>query len=282
MARKIVAVTGGSSGIGLATAKAFAAQGADVALIARNPERLQAARAEVESSRREADQQVAVYECDIADRDRVFSVFDAVNRDLGTPDVLVNSAGIFLPGYFESMPEEWFRQHLEIDVLGMMYACRAVVPSMIARGSGHVVNVASVAGFMGVFGYTAYSTAKFAVIGFSEALRGEMLPLGIKVSVVCPPDVDTPGLALEKSLRPAETDKVCGNMAAVQPELVAKEIVAAVDKGRYLVIPGFLGKVYYRLKGVLPELYFLITDGDVAKARTQRLAATEQPAEESA
>jgi len=282
MARKIVAVTGGSSGIGLATAKAFAAQGADVALIARNPERLQAARAEVEASRREADQRVTVYECDIVDRDRVFSVFDAVGRELGTPDVLVNSAGIFLPGYFESMPEEWFRQHLEIDVLGMMYACRAVVPSMIARGSGHVVNVASVAGFMGVFGYTAYSTAKFAVIGFSEALRGEMLPLGIKVSVVCPPDVDTPGLALEKSLRPAETDKVCGNMAAVQPEFVAREIVAAVDKGRYLVIPGFVGKVYYRLKGLLPELYFLITDGDVAKARKQRLAATEQPAEERA
>lgn len=283
MARSVVMVTGGSSGIGLATAKAFAARGDDVAILARDAEKLEAARVQVEAARRSADQRVRTYVCDVARREGVFATADAIVRDLGVPDVLVNSAGIFLPGYFESMPEEWFRQHLEIDVLGLMQVTRAVIPAMIARGSGHVVNVASVAGFIGVFGYTAYSTAKYAVIGFSEALRSEMKPLGIRVSVVCPPDVDTPGLALEKSLRPAETDRVCGNIAAIAPEAVAREIVKAVETGRYLVVPGFVSKLYYRLKGLLPELFFAITDSDVAKARRERLATGgESDAEDAA
>jgi 3-dehydrosphinganine reductase len=278
---KSVVVTGGSSGIGLATAKLFAARGGDVAIVARDPERLENARGEVESARREPGQRVLALTADVTDRDAVVAAMERVSREFGTPDVLVNSAGIFLPGHFETMPEEWFRDHLEIDVLGLIHTTRAVVPGMIERGSGHVVNVSSVAGFIGcVYGYTAYSTAKFAVMGFSEALRSEMKPLGIRVSVVCPPDVDTPGLAKEKSLRPPETDKVCGNMAAIKPEAVAAEIVRAVETGKYYVIPGALGKVYFRLKGLLPGLFFAITDGDVAKARKQRLSEAPEAAVE--
>jgi 3-dehydrosphinganine reductase len=196
----------------------------------------------------------------------------------------VNAAGIFLPGHFEQIPDEWFEQHLDIDVLGLIHVTRAVVPGMVARGSGHVVNVSSVAGFLGcVYGYTAYATAKFAVMGFSEALRSEMKPVGVRVSVVCPPDVDTPGLALEKSLRPPETDRVCGNIKAIAPEVVAEEIVRGVERNRYYVIPGLVSKVYFRLKSLLPGLFFAVTDGDVAKARKQRLGQTaEEPAAERA
>jgi 3-dehydrosphinganine reductase len=277
---KTVVVTGGSSGIGLATAKAFAERGADVAIIARDAERLETARAQVERAGGGKTRVVAL-SADVADHDALVAALVEAARELGTPDVLVNSAGIFLPGHFESMPEDLFRQHMEIDVLGLIHATRSVVPGMIERGSGHIVNVASVAGYIGVFGYTAYSTAKFAVMGFSEALRSEMKPLGIKVSVVCPPDVDTPGLALEKSMRPLECDRVCGNIKAIQPEAVAAEIVRAVETGRYFVIPGFISKLYFRLKGILPGLFFAITDGDVAKARKERLAgASVEPAAE--
>jgi short-subunit dehydrogenase len=107
-----------------------------------------------------------------------------------------------------------------------------------------------------------------------------MKPRGVKVSVVCPPDVDTPGLALEKSLRPPETDAVCGNMKAVQPEAVADEIVRAVERGRYYVIPGIMGKVYFRLKGLLPGLFFAVTDGDVAKVRKARTGVAAEAAAE--
>lgn len=281
-AGRTVVVTGGSSGIGLATAALFAERGAHVAIVARDAGRLEKARDEVEAARRDAGQRVLGLAADVAHRGSIFDAMEDVRERLGTPDVLVNCAGIFYPGKFESMPEEWFREHLEVDVLGVIHATRAVVPGMIERGSGHVVNVASVAGFIGcVYGYTAYSAAKFAVMGFSEALRSEMRPHGIRVSVVCPPDVDTPGLAKEKSMRPPETDRVCGNMAAIKPETVAAEIVRAVEKGKYYVIPGIAGKLYFRLKGLLPGLFFAITDGDVAKARRERAASsTAQAAEE--
>lgn len=270
LAGKTVVVTGGSSGIGLATAKAFAARGANVAIVARDEERLAQAKKDVESASRGGS--VIAISADVADRDAVFAAIAQVEKELGVPDVLVNSAGIFIPDNFETMDEDLFRSHMDIDVLGPIWATKAVVPAMIERGSGHIVNIASVAGFIGVFGYTAYSTAKFAVMGFSEALRQEMKPLGIKVSVVCPPDVNTPGLAIEKSLRPDECDKVCGNIKAIPPEKVAADILKAVDSGRYLVVTGGISKTYFRLKGLVPELFFAVMDGDVSSARKKRLA----------
>lgn len=268
---KTVVVTGGSSGIGLATAGAFAQRGARVAIIARDEGRLVAAKRTIEAKAPRG--RVLAVTADVADCDAIFSAIGRVREELGEPDVLVNCAGVFTPGDFATMDADVFREHMDIDVLGLIWATQAVVPGMIERGHGHIVNVSSVAGFIGVFGYTAYSTAKFAVMGFSEALRQEMKPLGIRVSVVCPPDVDTPGLMREKSLRPAECDKVCGNIRAIAPEMVATEIVRTVESGRYLVVIGGMSKAYFRLKGLVPELFFTIMDSDVGRARRQRMAS---------
>jgi 3-dehydrosphinganine reductase len=147
---------------------------------------------------------------------------------------------------------------------------RAVAPALMARRSGHIVNVSSVAGFMGIFGYTAYSSAKYAVMGFSEALRSEPHPYGVKVTVVCPPDTDAPGLAFEKSLRPPETDKVVGNIAAVAPSVIAEAIVRGGERGKSLIVPGALSKFYRVLKANALWLFFAITDGDVKAARKAR------------
>ncbi|PKN31985.1 MAG: short-chain dehydrogenase, partial [Deltaproteobacteria bacterium HGW-Deltaproteobacteria-20] len=152
----------------------------------------------------------------------------------------------------------------------VVYPCRAVAPGMVARGSGHIVNVSSVAGYLGIYGYTGYSAAKFAVMGFTEALRFEMKPAGVRVSVVCPPDTDTPALALEHTLRPPETDVIAGNIKPVSAEKVGAAIFKAVQRGDYLVIPDALSAFYFRLKGLLPEVFFAIVDGDVKKARSKQ------------
>jgi len=264
-----VVVTGGSSGIGLATAEAFAAKGADVTLVARDLERLGIAR-EAMNTRRAAGGSTATVTGDVSTLEGCEAIVNEATCGGACPiDVLVSCAGVIIPGYFETMTPRDFEACMD-SWRGCVYMAHAAAPAMMARKSGHIVNVSSVAGFMGVFGYTAYSSAKYAVMGFSEALRSEMRPYGIKVSVVCPPDTDTPGLAYEKSLRPAETDKVAGNIAAVAPTVIAKAIVGGVESGKYLIVPGALSQFYRVLKANALWLFFMITDGDVAAARKVR------------
>lgn len=265
-----VVVTGGSSGIGLATACAFAERGANVALIARDPEKLERAQALVEAARRSASQQVMVVSADLS---RLESARAAIERVVATGmsiDILVNSAGCIIPGVFETMSPEDFLRNVEHGFLSVVWPCKVAVPYMVAAGKGHIVNVSSVAGFLGIYGYTGYSAAKYATMGFTEALRFEMKPHGVTVHVVCPPDTDTPALEYEKTLRPAETDVVAGNIKAIPPAQVAEAIVRGVSKNKYYIIPDALSRFYFRLKGLLPEVFFMIVDGDVAKARRSK------------
>jgi 3-dehydrosphinganine reductase len=125
----------------------------------------------------------------------------APSADIQVGDVLVTSAGSARPGYFIELDDAVFREQMELDYFGTLHAVRAVVPSMIERGRGHVVTVASTAALVGVFGYSAYAPAKYAVRGLSETLRSELAPLGIVVACAFPPDTETPGLAEENCIR---------------------------------------------------------------------------------
>lgn len=265
--RSCVVVTGGSSGIGLATACAFARRGADVAIVARDPERLANAAEVIRAACPDDDQRVAWRSAELSDDDATRSALLELVADGFDPDVLVNSAGVIVPGEFVSMSSEDFAANHDSGFWSVVHPCRTIAPRMVARGSGHIVNVSSVAGYLGIYGYTGYSSAKYASMGFSEALRFEMKPHGVRVSVVCPPDTDTPALAAEKRLRPRETDVIAGAIKPIAPEKVADAIVRAVDRGTFVVIPDAQSAFYYRLKGLLPELFHAIVDGDVAKAR---------------
>ena len=265
--RRKVAVTGGSSGIGLACAIEFARRGYDVALVARDIDKLKQAREQVFNARSDSAGIVLCKSADLADQAACDRVFEDLAGQGFEIDVLVNSAGLINPGEFVHMSEKQFSDNLDYGFWTVVHPCRSVAPRMVERGCGHIVNVSSVAGFLGIYGYTGYSAAKFATMGFTEALRCEMAPEGVRVSIVCPPDTDTPALARERAMRPHETDVVAGNLKAVEPAVIARAVVRGVEKGRYLIIPGALSKFYFRLKGVLPELAFAIIDSDVRKAR---------------
>jgi 3-dehydrosphinganine reductase len=117
------------------------------------------------------------------------------------------------------------------------------------------------AGYLGVFGYSAYGASKYAVAGFSEVLRAEMKPHGIRVSVAFPPDTDTPQLAYEEPFKPAETKAISGNAKALPADKVARSILQQAEKGHFMIFPGTDSRLFYLLSSKLPKnLVFTVLD----------------------
>ena len=268
-AGKNVYITGGSSGIGLSTAKLLAAAGAHISVFARGRERLESASQEIRSLRRSENQGVSWTALDVSRKDQVDQVMATAVGEFGAPDLLINCAGRAYPRYFEDITYEQFDETMRTNFFGVWHTVSALVPHMKERG-GHIVNVSSMSGFVGVFGYTDYTASKFAIIGFSEALRSELRRYGIRVSVLCPPDTDTPGFHVENRTKPEETQAVSAAARVMRPDDVAKGLIQGIRKGKFLIIPNFEGRMIYLVKRVFPSLLDRIMDRDIRKVHRSR------------
>ncbi len=253
-------ITGGSSGIGLATARILAERGASVSLLARGAERLAAAAKTLPGT-------VHTRAVDVADQAALGTAIDELTAAAGQCDVLVSCAGLARPGRFLELPDDVFRQMIEVDYFGTLYALRAVAPGMVERGRGSLVAVSSAAGLLGVYGYSAYGPAKFAVRGLMESLRAELEPHGLHVGVVYPPDVDTPQLVEENEWKPAETRAISGTIKPLSAEKVAAAIVAGIERRRFLICPDLGTRTLARLGGVLSPALNWTFDRRVAAVR---------------
>ena len=191
-----------------------------------------------------------------------------VNAQAAVPDILVNCAGAAHPGYVQEMPLEIFHDMMDLDYFGTVRMVKALLPAMLKRGSGYIVNFSSGAGFLGTFGYSSYGPAKYAVRGFSDVLRLELKPLGVRVSVVFPPDTDTPGMVNENKTKPWETIAAFSTKL-VSAEAVAKGILAGMKRGSYIILPGFEVSMYYRLVLLLGNAIYPVMDGVLAQARAK-------------
>jgi 3-dehydrosphinganine reductase len=248
-------ITGGSSGIGKATAIQLARRGAHVTIMARRPDVLAAARLEIEAARRSPAQRIADLSVDVSDRQAVVDAVQRAGELAGPCDLLVTSAGIAEPGYFADLTDDTFERAMAVNYFGTLYAIRAVVPEMRANGGGRIVVVSSGAGIVGVFGYAAYSPTKFALRGLAESLRGELARDGIRVSIVYPPDTNTPQLAQEMATKPRETQAITAGAKIWSADGVATAIVKGVQKGRFAITPGWeMTALYWLHSAVLPLL----------------------------
>lgn len=267
---KTVFITGGSAGIGLAAARLLASLGAKVAIFARNRERLDEALSQISAAAGKDSSSALGYCLDVGDHEAVKDVMGHAMNETGTPDLLINCAGRAIPRPFTEIGFGQFSDTMRVNLFGVWSAAAAVVPAMMDRGSGHIVNVSSVAGLIGVYGYTDYAASKFAVVGFSEALRCELAPHGIGVSVLCPPDTDTPGFAEENRTKPPETCAISGKAKVVSAEKVAEALVCGIQKGRFLILPGADAKSAALIKRLAPGVVFSVMDRAVCKVRGKK------------
>lgn len=209
-AGKTVVVTGGSRGIGYATARAFLAQGARVAICALDAQRLAAA----ERTLRAVGGELFAQRADVADYGALEAFFAQVQSRFGSVEILVNNAGRAWAGRFADEPRETLDAVVDTNVKGVLYATRLILPAMLARRRGVIVNVASGAGLVGFAELATYCASKFAVVGFTEALAAELRGSPVRVHALCPGRVATD-----------MQEQYCGRRIGLPPEQVAEAIL---------------------------------------------------------
>ncbi|MDX1633661.1 MAG: SDR family NAD(P)-dependent oxidoreductase [Marinobacter sp.] len=239
---KVAVVTGAGSGIGRALAMELAARGCRLALSDVNEAGLKETAALCDAS------EVRTYRLDVADRDAIYAHAGQVTKDFGAVHLVINNAGVALSATVREMTDEDFKWVMDIDFWGVAHGTRAFLPHLIASGEGHVVNISSVFGLIGVPKQSAYNAAKFAVRGFTEALRQEMKleKQPVAVSCVHPGGIRTNianAARMGKSENAEAQRKGFDKLAVTSPEKAARIIVKGIlkDESRILVGPDAWG-----------------------------------------
>jgi NAD(P)-dependent dehydrogenase (short-subunit alcohol dehydrogenase family) len=263
--RKVL-VTGGSKGIGRAFAVHVAARGARVALSARGADALAQARGALPGGPH------CALPFDVRDPAAVESGVASAIEQLGGLDVLVCNAGQARPGYAHALTAEDYRAQFELNALGHIQTVLAALPHFRAQGRGNVVLVASMLGFMGMYGYSAYCASKFALAGFAQALRQELGTVGVTVHLAYPPTTTTPGLDEENRTKPAdvwqlESDNSFSRTYA--PEAVAASLARGIERGRFEILVGPDSAFIHAMNRLLPRTTRWLADRELAAARAK-------------
>jgi 3-oxoacyl-[acyl-carrier protein] reductase len=222
---KVALVTGASKGIGKAIALALAAEGVHVGLVARTEKDVQAVAEEVQK----AGVKAAYATADVSNREQVESAVERLRNELGAIDILINNAGTGTFGKFLELEPEVWEQQVKINLFGVYYTTRAVLPQMIERKSGDIVNISSTAGKTGAAITSAYSASKFAVFGLSESLMQEVRKHNIRVTALAPSTVVT-DLAYSADLIKGDPERV------MHPEDFAELIIAQLKLNKRVFV----------------------------------------------
>jgi 3-dehydrosphinganine reductase len=265
-----VILSGGSSGIGLALAKKLARIGYNISILARDGEKLKRACVDIEAA---AGRAVGVHSemVDVVNEGAVATAVESAIAKFGPPSLVVTSAGIVVPGTFSDLPSLAYSKTMEVNYLGTVNVVRAALPSMRRCGAGRLVLVSSGAGLIGLYGYSSYAPSKFALRGLAESLRAELRPEGIGVSIVYPPDTDTPQLREELKTRPEITSKIAGSARVYSADDVADAIIRGIQRSRFTIAPGWEMTILSRFHSLLgPFLNWYAFDPIIDRAHNRK------------
>ena len=260
---KLVIITGGSSGLGKALAKRLAGQGARLALIARDQAKLKSVREEL--SAEYPGTKIETFSCNVADFAAVEKTINEIVARMGPPDILINSAGVLKEGYFEKFPLEEFRELMDVNYFGALHCIKAALPWFKQKGMGRIVNVSSMGGRIGTFGYAAYCSSKFALTGLTEALRAELKPQNIKFHLVCPPEFESPMVDELNTYRSIENKTMVQTMPVLKAITVADDVIKGMEQDRYLIISGGITRILDWVNRISPGLSRAVVDYRIRK-----------------
>jgi uncharacterized protein len=247
---RIILITGASDGIGKRLALDLAARGAVIIGCGRSTERLGVLLAELQ---RISPRSITI-RCDVGSRNEVRAMVAKVLAAYDAVDILINNAGIGMRQPFVEMPLDTIEEIMRTNYLGAVYCTREVVPSMIAKGRGHIVNISSVAGHIGTMNMAAYCASKFALNGLSESLYNELKPLGIDVSLVCPGPVRT---SFNRSF--AQTSPKSPSSLVITAESVSQSVIRVIENKRFQVITPPSIALMCAFKRFMPGLFRAIS-----------------------
>ncbi|RDX57837.1 Protein trichome birefringence-like 10, partial [Mucuna pruriens] len=265
-----VFITGGSSGIGLALAHRAAAEGARVSILARSPDKLEEARNAIQLA---TGIEVAVFAADVRD-------FEAVKRaveEAGPIDVLLLNHGVFVALELEKMELSEVKFTLDVNLMGTLNFIKAALPAMKNRNDplpASIALVSSQAGQVGIYGYVAYSASKFGLRGLAEALQQEVIADNIHISLIFPPDTDTPGLVQENKRKPELTKIIASSSGSMKAEEVAQKTLDGIKCGSFIVSCNLEGvALSLATAGLSPQRSFLMAFVEVHPEGAETLSS---------
>ena len=246
-------ITGGSSGIGLELTKRLLKDQYKVCIFAH---------AGIEQAVKELTKispSISGYEVDIQNENTLDEKFAEAAATFGTPDLLINSAGIVVAKSFEDMTSEEYLRQIRINLIGSRNVAHAALPYLkqtVQKGRRpKLVFIASAAGLVGCYGYTGYCSSKFGVVGLAEVLRMELRSQKIDVAVVCPPEVETPMVAEERQNGSPITTAFKQIGGSMPVEKACKEIYLGIHSNDFVIIPGTQARILARISQLLPATY---------------------------
>ncbi len=247
---KNIVITGATKGIGRAIAEQLAEAGANIILVARNKSLLEQVQKEL--IQKYPDCRCGIHATDVSNYQQVRSCVKHIKRNMGEVFGLINNAGYSMPAYFSESKVEDFVGINAVKYLGSVYMTRELVD--IIQEGGFISFTSSVVGYMGVFGYSSYAGPNFALIGLAQTLDQELNDRNISISVLCPPDTDTPGYEEENKTKPFETRELSKGAKLMSSEKVASIFLQKLRKKQFLITANFESALYYRLAGAAPGL----------------------------